>query len=243
MSFTAETDIGKVRSSNQDCFKTGEFGNNAYWAVVCDGMGGVSGGQVASAMCCKTVSSLIERGYRDNMPQSSVKNLLQSSIITSDIDIFDASKKDEALKGMGTTVVAVIVIDDFAYISHVGDSRAYIISDGNIKQITKDHSVVQYMVDMGKITKEEAKVHPDRNIITRAVGVSGDVDVDFEFVQIKKGDKIIICTDGLSGSVSDDEILKSANESASSSELCKNLISSALSSGGRDNVTVAVSFC
>ncbi len=243
MSFTAKTNIGKVRLTNQDCYNTGIFSDGTYWAVVCDGMGGASGGEIAADMCCKTVSFLIEKGYRENMTQTSVKNLLQSAVITANIEINDTSKKDVSLKGMGTTVVAAIVLNGCAFIAHVGDSRAYILSDGNIKQITKDHSVVQYMIDIGKITPEEAKVHPDRNIITRAVGSDENVQVDLDFTEIKNGDKILICTDGLSGCVSDGEILKKSEEINTSSELCDKLINSALSSGGRDNITVAVSFC
>ena len=137
---------------------------------------------------------------------------------------------------MGTTVVAVVILNGFAAIAHIGDSRAYLISD-DIKQITKDHSVVQYLIDVGRITPEQAKTHPDRNVITRAVGVTAEIDVDVDIVPINSGETILICTDGLYEYISDSEmfeIIKNSNEA----EPAKLLLDMANEAGGKDNITV-----
>ena len=154
MIISAKTDIGAYRESNQDAFATGTFVSGDAWAVVCDGMGGVSGGMIASQICIDKVSSVIKRGYRDDLSVKSAKNLLQSAINTANTAVFEESVKDSSLHGMGTTVVAVILIKGVAVIGYVGDSRAYLIND-TIKRLTKDHSLVQVMVDSGKITEEE----------------------------------------------------------------------------------------
>jgi protein phosphatase len=230
------TDTGRVREMNQDAFKTGTFREGGCFAVVCDGMGGVSGGQVASDICVNEVSAHIEKGYRKGMSMKSVKNLLVSAITASNIKVFEAANKNKDYLGMGTTVVAVVILNGFAAVAHIGDSRAYLISN-DIKQITKDHSVVQYLIDMGRITPEQAKTHPDRNVITRAVGVTAEIDVDVDIVPINSGETILICTDGLYEYISDSEmfeIIKNSNEA----EPAKLLLDMANEAGGKDNITV-----
>ena len=237
MIISAKTDIGAYRESNQDAFATGTFMSGDAWAVVCDGMGGVSGGMIASQICIDKVSSVIKRGYRDDLSVKSAKNLLQSAINTANTAVFEESVKDSSLHGMGTTVVAVILIKGVAVIGYVGDSRAYLIND-TIKRLTKDHSLVQVMVDSGKITEEEAKTHPDRNIITRAVGIMNFVDVDYEITDFTENDKILICTDGLNGSVDDEVIFEIAK--SGKGEAADLLIKTAIDSGSRDNITVVL---
>ena len=232
-----KTDIGAHRETNQDAFRSGVFENGDCWAVVCDGMGGVSGGQVASAICVEKVSDAINRGHRDNMTVKTAQNLLNSAICAANASIFDEAQKDKALSGMGTTVVAVMVIRGIAVVAHVGDSRAYLFGD-DIKPITKDHSLVQFLVDSGKITEEEAKIHPDRNIITGAVGILSVVDVDFDIVDVNENDNILICTDGLNGAVEDIKILEVINEYGENSP--EKLVEAAISAGGRDNITAVV---
>ncbi len=236
MKIQSFTDTGKVREMNQDAFKTGTFREGGCFAVVCDGMGGVSGGQVASDICVNEVSAHIEKGYRKGMSMKSVKNLLVSAITASNIKVFEAANKNKDYLGMGTTVVAVVILNGFAAVAHIGDSRAYLISN-DIKQITKDHSVVQYLIDMGRITPEQAKTHPDRNVITRAVGVTAEIDVDVDIVPINSGETILICTDGLYEYISDSEmfeIIKNSNEA----EPAKLLLDMANEAGGKDNITV-----
>lgn len=237
MKIFGKTDIGLVRENNQDAFSFGNFDDGNCWAVVCDGMGGVSGGQVASGICIEKVSEALKRGYRKDMTVSSVKNLLTTAISASNSAVFKESQENLELKGMGTTVVAVIMLGNIAVVAHVGDSRAYLINN-EITPVTKDHSFVQLLIDTGKITEEEAKVHPDRNVITRAVGIEHVVDVEIDVVDINDKDKLLICTDGLNGYVSDADILKVINEYGDSST--EKLVKTANDAGGRDNVTVVI---
>ncbi len=237
MKIYGKTDIGLVRETNQDAFCFGSFDDNNCWAVVCDGMGGVSGGQVASGICIGKVSEALKRGYRKKMSVSSAKNLLTSAINAANSAIFKEAQENFELKGMGTTIVAVLVFGSIAVIAHVGDSRAYLINE-EIKTITKDHSFVQLLVDTGKITEEEAKVHPDRNIITRAVGIEHVVDVEFDIIDINNNDKILLCSDGLNGYVEDEDIFKTVKEYGDSST--EKLVETANNAGGRDNVTVVM---
>ena len=237
MKVYAKTDIGKTRESNQDAFDTGYFNDGTVWAVVCDGMGGVSGGQVASSLCIDKTVNAIKRSYRENMTVNNAKNMLVSAINAANSYVFDESLKDRDLKGMGTTIVAVVIVNNIAVVAHVGDSRAYIIND-TINQITKDHSFVQLLVDNGRITPEEAENHPDKNIITRAIGIEGFVDVDVDIVDIKDEDILLLCTDGLNGYVKDDDILKTVKEYGDSST--EKLVETANLNGGHDNITVVL---
>ncbi len=239
MKISAKTDIGAFRESNQDCCMSGLFDNGVAWAVVCDGMGGVSGGQVASKICVERVSDAIKRGYRENMNVKTAQNLLNSAICAANSAVFTEAQNDRELSGMGTTVVAVIIISGMAVIAHVGDSRAYVFDD-TISLVTKDHSLVQYLLDTGKITEEEAKVHPDRNIITRAVGILSFVDVEFDIVEIGNQKSILICTDGLSGSLEPEEMLEVIKNNADSS--AENLVQMAIEAGSRDNITAVLLF-
>lgn len=237
MKLFGKTDIGLVRETNQDAFSFGSFDDGNCWAVVCDGMGGVSGGQVASEICVEKVSEAIKRSYRKGITVSSAKNLLTTAINAANSAVFKEAQENIELKGMGTTVVAVLVLGSIAVVAHVGDSRAYLIND-EINAITKDHSFVQLLIDTGKITEEEAKVHPDRNVITRAVGIEHVVDVEIDIVDINDNDKLLICTDGLNGYVPDADILKIIKEYGDSST--EKLVETANNAGGRDNVTVVI---
>lgn len=237
MIISAKTDVGAFRENNQDAFLTGTFVNGDAWAIVCDGMGGVSGGQIASTLCVEKAASVIKKGYRNRMSVKSVKNLLESAISAANAVVFEESLKDNELKGMGTTIVAAVIVGSIAVIAYVGDSRAYIVND-TITQITKDHSLVQLMIDTGKITPEEAKNHPDKNIITRAVGVENFVDSDIEIIDISPSDKLLLCTDGLSGAVENSDIQSIINEYREVS--AEKLIEKALENGSRDNITAVV---
>ena len=237
MIISAKTDVGAFRENNQDAFLTGTFVNGDAWAIVCDGMGGVSGGQIASTLCVEKAASVIKKGYRNRMSVKSVKNLLESAISAANAVVFEESLKDNELKGMGTTIVAVVIVGSIAVIAYVGDSRAYIVND-TITQITKDHSLIQLMIDTGKITPEEARNHPDKNIITRAVGVENFVDADIEIIDISPSDKLLLCTDGLSGAVENSDIQSIINEYREVS--AEKLIEKALENGSRDNITAVV---
>ncbi|HIR53178.1 MAG TPA: Stp1/IreP family PP2C-type Ser/Thr phosphatase [Candidatus Onthovicinus excrementipullorum] len=238
MRIVAKTDTGLVRSMNQDAYAAGELPVGAAWAVVCDGMGGASGGDVASSLAVKTISEHITSGYRDGMGAKSVRNMLDCAISAANITIYDMSRSNESLRGMGTTVVAVIVAGGTAYISHAGDSRAYMLSEGGeLRQLTRDHSMVQELLECGKLTPEEARTHPRKNVITRALGVADSIDADFSEEKMEPGDVLLICTDGLSNYISNDDIVE-VTKSHNYYEFADELIKKANSNGGGDNITV-----
>lgn len=239
MLITAKSDRGLVRKQNQDSFAAGELPGEVFWAVVCDGMGGAQGGSVASKIGVDIISDKIKRGFNVAMSGNSVRNLMTSAIEGSNIKIFDMAKKDDKLTGMGTTVVIVIVHGGKAYFAHAGDSRAYIVNESGIRQITSDHSVVQAMVENGELTADEAKNHPQRNIITRALGVEESIDVDFNDETLTNDDVIIICTDGLTNFVEPANIFE-IYLSCDNAVLAENLVTSANENGGGDNITVVV---
>jgi protein phosphatase len=239
MRIVSKTDIGRVRRSNQDSYLTGELSGSVAWAVVCDGMGGANGGNVASAAAVKSISEHINASYREGMSANSVRNMLMSAISAANSNVFDMAQADANLLGMGTTVVVAIVIGKVAHIAHAGDSRAYIINKDSIEQITRDHSVVQSMVENGEITAEQAKVHPNRNVITRALGVDDRIDIDYNEVVLRDGDTIMICTDGLTNYVENEQILELSN-SCKFYEYPEKLIDMANDNGGGDNITVVM---
>lgn len=237
MKIFGQTNIGLVRSSNQDAFLTGSLESGTVWAVLCDGMGGASGGDIASKMAVEAISTRIMEYYNDSMKTSSVANLLESAINFANIKIFDLAREDETLLGMGTTVVVAILRENEVMISHAGDSRAYIIGD-EVKQITTDHSIVQEMLDRGDITEDEAKHHPIKNYITRALGVKDMINVDFTSEDFDKNDILLLCSDGLSNCV-EPEYLKETVKTAEP-DICEQLIDTANANGGRDNITVVI---
>ena len=239
MKIAAKSDKGLVRSNNQDSYAAGELPGNVAWAVVCDGMGGAAGGNVASATAVKLISEKIATCYHSGMTDGSIKNLLVSAIDSANTLVFDTAAQNEALLGMGTTVVAVIINVDRVYVASVGDSRVYIVSQ-NMFQVTTDHSVVQNMIDNGEITKEEARYHPKKNVITRALGVEREIRVDFFQEEIDKDkDIVLLCTDGLTNYV-DEHTIYSIAKSSSRYEIADELVKTANDNGGGDNITVVV---
>lgn len=234
-----ETDVGLVRSCNQDCARGGVFGDGSVWAVLCDGMGGANGGEYASLKAVDVISEQLEHGYRSGMSGSKLHELMQNAIEEANRAVYDAAIIDTALAGMGTTVVVTIVCGGSAYIAHAGDSRAYIISGSRIRQITKDHSIVQEMVDYGLITEDEAQDHPRKNIITRALGVYRVIDIDFNDVELENDEMLLMCSDGLSNTVASDEMMRTAAE-VPAEELPAAYIKKACENGGSDNITAVV---
>lgn len=236
MKIVAKTDKGIVRSSNQDAYAVGEFPDEVAWAIVCDGMGGHAGGNIASALAVKVISDKINASYRENMRDSSIRNMLDSALTAANMEVFDMAEANPDLNGMGTTVVCAIVKNGYAFIAHAGDSRAYIY-DGELKQITTDHSYVQTLVDIGKITKEEAEHHPNKNKITRAIGAEKMIDIDFDEIELNDEDVLILCTDGLSNYVSSDEMISEVQDGKYYA-FADRLVKKANHNGGGDNVTV-----
>lgn len=238
MNITGKTDIGRLRRANQDAFCCGELPGNAVYAVVCDGMGGANGGDIASSNAVKIIKDYVESSYREDMNSNSVKALLQSSMCGANVRLHDIARTIPSLSGMGTTAVAVIVSENIAHIAHLGDSRAYLIRGGEITQITKDHSVVQSMVDCGQITKEQARNHPRKNVITRALGIKSEIEAEYNEIDFFEDDKLLICSDGLTNYVEDAKIAEVlSNNSENAAETLINLANEA---GGGDNITLVI---
>lgn len=236
MKIVAKTDKGRVRDSNQDAYAVGEFPDEVAWAIVCDGMGGAAGGNIASALAVKVISDKINASYRENMKDSSIKNMLHSALTAANIEVYDMAYSNSELNGMGTTVVCAIVKNSLAFIAHAGDSRAYVY-DGELKQVTTDHSVVQRLLDSGQITKEEAEHHPYKNRITRAIGVDKSIEIDFDEIELNDDEVLILCTDGLSNYVTDTEMINEVQDGKYYA-FADRLVKKANNNGGGDNITV-----
>ncbi len=234
-----KSDIGKVRTTNQDAYHIAIISDNIAWSVVCDGMGGASGGNVASLVAVGALSENINKNYTIEMEEESIKNLLISSIVNANVLVNQKSHQNSELTGMGTTAVLSFIKDNAAHVVHVGDSRAYFIATDSIKQITRDHTMVQYLIDTGEITTEEAKTHPKKHLITRALGVQETIDVEYNYVQMNKNDKILMCSDGLTNLVEPKEILKIVKENHIDKAIDV-LVELANERGGTDNVTVVI---
>ena len=238
MRIFAKTDKGIVRSINQDAYAANVLPGGSAFAVVCDGMGGASAADIASKTAIEIISQYVLNGYNPNMSSDDIKRLLDNAIASANLDVYTLAQKDEQLKGMGTTVVAAITSETQAVICNVGDSRAYIVNEG-LTQITRDHTMVQSLVELGKLSEEEAKNHPEKNIITRALGVEENILTDSYFVDITQDDKLLLCTDGLSNYATEEKILQIINGNVLD-KVSNLLIDEANNGGGRDNITVAV---
>ncbi len=232
------SDIGKVRESNQDCFAVSVDGAQPVWAVVCDGMGGANGGYFASSNAVGAFSHSMDINF-EGLKSKQIENVMCEAVENANAEIYKTACEQPDLSGMGTTLVAAVVLGDGAHIIHVGDSRAYLVSDEKITRLTSDHSVVQQLVDLGQITEEEARVHPEKNMITRAVGVKGEVSADANSIKLHKNDAILLCTDGLSNLVSENE-MQDIVWSEEPEDAAEKLIALALLRGGTDNATAVI---
>ena len=231
------TDVGRRREINEDYLFTSDkpVGNLPNLFIVADGMGGHNAGDYASKHALDKAVSVIEQYTDEHDPE----NILQKAIDDANTYINKISRQDRKYKGMGTTFVAVTFEGNHLTVANVGDSRLYIINDF-ITQITKDHSLVEEMVDMGGIDREAARIHPDKNIITRAVGVKEYVLVDFFDVHIGTTEKLLLCTDGLTNMLKDEEIHRIIAGSGSLEQAGERLIEAANENGGRDNIAVVL---
>lgn len=250
MIYFGKTDIGKLRKGNQDNFGIYEIAENALLLAVCDGMGGAAGGEEASRLALEAFSEEIkavcgprtENGklYREGID---MHILLSNAAECANKAVYSTAKERPELQGMGTTLVALFIIDSLAHSINVGDSRMYRICDGKIEQITHDHSYVQYLVDMGKLTPEEAKNSTNRNIITRAVGTDQQIEADIENIDLDIGGEetyFLLCSDGLTNMVSDEEIAGIVSGEGTPEDKVQNLVATANANGGSDNITVVL---
>lgn len=230
------TDIGKRRSANQDFVYASDrpVGNLANLLIVADGMGGHNAGDLASRY---TVESMVE--YIEHSSEKRPIPLISSAIHHANELVIEKARSDKGLEGMGTTVVAATEKDGYLYVANVGDSRLYLI-DQEIEQITRDHSLVEEMIRVGELQRKDARSHPDRNVITRAIGVRTPVRIDFFDIKLEEGDKILLCSDGLTNMVEDEEILHIVKKSSSPKEAAQRLITEANKNGGKDNISVVL---
>ncbi len=230
------TDIGRKRKLNQDYVYTCEtpVGALPNLFVVADGMGGHNAGDFAS----KHTVEVIVQAVTDNEATEPVV-IISQAIQKANTSIRQKSAEDEALRGMGTTVVVATVIENSLYVANVGDSRLYIMNQ-EIRQVTRDHSLVEEMVRAGEIDRESARTHPDKNIITRAIGASEDIDIDFFEIELKQDDTILMCTDGLTNMLEDGDIRKIMKGQRDVAGKAEELIKAANNNGGKDNIGVII---
>ncbi len=233
----SETDTGLVRRSNQDACDAGIFPDGSAWAVVCDGMGGARAGDIASAVAVENIrnglTGIWEKEGED------IRSVMLSAIQNANAAVYDMAKENSELYGMGTTVVAAVVIGGVAHVAHAGDSRAYMILPDGIRQITVDHSMVQEMVNSGRLTEKEALRHPHRNIITRALGVWSELKVDYAQHEFPQGAILLLCSDGLTNYADTQEIYR-LSQTVPANRFAAELVQLAREGGGGDNITAAV---
>ena len=230
------TDIGRKRKVNQDYLYTSEepVGNLPNLFIVADGMGGHNAGDYASKLTVETMVSEIESSFEKNPVR-----IFGKAISAANEKIIQKAAETPALEGMGTTVVAATCLGKYLQVANVGDSRLYVIGR-EIRQITRDHSLVEEMVRVGTITHEEARVHPDKNIITRAVGASETVEADYFTVELEEGDIVLMCTDGLTNMLEDEEIRMILGGARDIVEQAQKLVDMANRNGGKDNISVVL---
>ena len=235
MKLAGKTDVGRVRQENQDDYRAGELPGGAVWALVCDGMGGAKGGREASQGACNVIENFFQEQYAQ-CGAGQEEPFLKKALRYANRFVFQKAAHEEALAGMGTTAVCALVRSGNVYLCHAGDSRAYLIRDGKLTQLTHDHSYVQELVDCGTITEEEAEHHPQKNIITKALGVDYRLEPEFTAAKLKREDRLLLCTDGLTNMVPVEEMEELLAQGAFY-DLPDRLIEAANAHGGSDNIT------
>lgn len=235
------TNRGLVRPTNQDSYAVELFDSvNTALLVVCDGMGGASAGNVASRYAIERFVEEVRREIQTNMDNTYMEDLLRVGAQYANQSVFELSIQEPEFRGMGTTLVGALVQGENAVLVNVGDSRAYLIRGGAASQLTEDHSYVQEMVRKGRITPEQSRNHPQKNLITRAIGVDTFVDSDLFDYTLGEDDVLLLCSDGLTGMVEDSEIARIIGDAVTLEQAAKNLIDRACENGGMDNITVVL---
>ena len=240
MKLVAKTDIGSQRSENQDSYRGGRRPDDAVWGAVCDGMGGARGGRLASTMAVDALQQAIEAGIDEAHTPQAGRALLESAVEQANRSVYEKARGTPSLSGMGTTVVCALVRGGLAQYVHVGDSRIYLFRNNKLLQLTKDHSMVQEMVEQGALTEEEAQNHPRKNLITRAVGTEPRVSCDVFTLRVAPGDAILLCSDGLSNLLTDQELLFEVVHAVHKEQCCQHLIEIAKDRGAPDNITAVL---
>ncbi len=240
MQFTSLTDTGKIRFNNEDyCTATKVEGYTVL--ILSDGMGGANCGEVASSVAVSTVLESFTPEVMKKLSLPEIPKFLKTSIKKTNKLLFELSFSEENYRGMGATLEVCLIKDDTLYIAHIGDSRVYCISPTNeIMQLTKDHSLVESMIDSGEISREEALSHPQKHIITRAIGTVRDIEADIICHPLSTGDTVLLCSDGLTNMLSDTDILNILTSDASLEDRAQELIKKANDAGGTDNISVVL---
>lgn len=235
----AKSDIGKARDTNEDFYYTSDVQDNIKLYILADGMGGYNGGEIASRIATATVKSYIESNFNQiEHSKESILKLIKNAIEYANMVIYEKAKESEELENMGTTLEVCLIYNNRAFIGHIGDSRIYRIRKNIIRKITQDHSYVQELVKDGTITKEEAVNHPKKNMLMKAVGCTPYVEPDIMVKGFLKDDIIVMCSDGLTNMLSDEEIYNTVLENINNSS--ESLVNKANQLGGYDNITVVI---
>ena len=251
MQFFGKSDTGMKRRENQDSFATEQLYNDAVLCLVCDGMGGANGGQTASGLAVSTFVKQVKKRLVDfesknqlrfGGEDSEIEGILKKSVTAANSAVYRKANKDKELAGMGTTLVSALIIDSCMYVTNVGDSRLYLVTDEEIKQLTRDHSYVQTLIDMGQITPEEAAFNPHKNIITKAIGTQKKEEPDIIFCDLleSKPKYVLLCSDGLTNFVDNATIHSIILQGSSPEDTCTKLIDKANENGGGDNITAVL---
>ncbi|MBQ4526545.1 MAG: Stp1/IreP family PP2C-type Ser/Thr phosphatase [Clostridia bacterium] len=242
MVYCANTDVGRVRTLNEDSYIVKEYGEDAILTVIADGMGGHNAGEKASRIAVDCFVKRIDENYSDIFTYSDRKILQTMKKVVSYIneEIYSMSIKDSSLYGMGTTIVACLVIKNKYYVVNVGDSRLYHLSKSSIFQITKDHSYVAELLDIGVITKEQALVHPKKNVITRAIGTESTVESDGFSGVLKNNECLLLCTDGLTNMLNDEFLFETFSNESDIKKISAKLLDKSNAMGGIDNITFII---
>lgn len=236
------TDVGRHRRDNQDSYAFRELDGGWALLVVCDGMGGAQAGSVASSVAVEAFTAAVEEALAGGVPEDPAlrERMLAAACREANGAVYRLSRERREYEGMGTTLVAALVRTGSACLVHVGDSRAYILENNAIHQVTVDHSFVQMLVERGEITADEARVHPQKNLITRALGVDQQVECDVTRVEPAEGSRLLLCSDGLTNVLEDGAILDLSGREGEPENFCRALVELTLERGAPDNVTVVL---
>lgn len=240
MHYWGITDPGCVRQQNQDTYLIEALDKHTLLCVVCDGMGGAKSGNVASSLAADVFTQEVKRTWTADMDPEKAEQMLCSAVKLANFTVFDQAQQFEEFSGMGTTLVAVLVQGKQATVVNVGDSRCYIVTKEGITQLTQDHSVVQMMIQRGELTRERAKNYPGKNLITRAIGTEPVVNCDVFHRRLTGGDWLLLCSDGLTNTMDDQEILFEVVHGTNKESTCQRLLDIAKNRGAPDNVTCAL---
>ncbi len=231
------TDPGCVRTQNQDAYQIEQLDRNTTLCIVCDGMGGAKSGNVASTLAVDVFVEEVRRTWHSGMDPEEVDQMMEGAVKLANFTVFDQAQQFEEFNGMGTTLVAALIQGMQVTVVNVGDSRAYRVNKDGVRLLTVDHSVVQMMVERGELTPERARTYPGKNYITRAIGTEAVVLCDMFHLDVDRGDSLLLCSDGLSNMMDDQEILFEVVHGVNKQYCCQRLLEIAKNRGAPDNVT------